>query len=546
MRILPTVIVLLILLLLSWQPALASGGEKPRSVTYQLTPPAPRTQLPDQAMQKSAGCISCHTKVDSLSMHASPGIILGCTDCHGGNAAIYKKDFATEAAAKLDAHVQPTLPHTWGYPSAANPKHSYTLLNREAAEYIRFVNPGDLRVAREACGTCHLSIIQASERSLMSTSAMLWGGAAYNNNILPFKRYILGEAYTREGAAATLVNPVKPDAKLTARGVLPQLYPLPAWETVPPSDIFRVFERGGRNILNLFPEIGLPNSLGQLQRLEEPGRPDIRQSNRGPGTGLRIAVPVINLTKTRLNDPYLWFLGTNDNPGDFRSSGCSACHVIYANDRDPRHSGPYAKFGHTGKSQTVDPTIPKDEPGHPLKHTFSNAIPTSQCMICHMHQPNIFVNSFLGYTMWDYESDAPSMWPKEQRYPTAAEQHKILMRNPEEAATRGKWGDPEFSKDVSKLNPKLKNTQFADYHGHGWNFRAIFKKNRKGDLLDAKGKIVEPDDPEKFKKAVHMSSIHLDVGMHCVDCHFAQDAHGSGHIYGEVQAAIEIRCIDCH
>jgi hypothetical protein len=34
--------------------------------------------------------------------------------------------------------------------------------------------------------------------------------------------------------------------------------------------------------------------------------------------------------------------------------------------------------------------------------------------------------------------------------------------------------------------------------------------------------------------------------MQCVDCHFAQDAHGSGHIYGEVQAAIEITCADCH
>jgi len=28
-------------------------------------------------------------------------------------------------------------------------------------------------------------------------------------------------------------------------------------------------------------------------------------------------------------------------------------------------------------------------------------------MICHMHQPNMLVNSFLGYTMWDYESDPP-------------------------------------------------------------------------------------------------------------------------------------------
>jgi hypothetical protein len=29
--------------------------------------------------------------------------------------------------------------------------------------------------------------------------------------------------------------------------------------------------------------------------------------------------------------------------------------------------------------------------------------------------------------------------------------------------------------------------------------------------------------------------------MQCVDCHFAQDAHGNGHIYGEVAAAIESR-----
>ena len=66
---------------------------------------------------------------------------------------------------------------------------------------------------------------------------------------------------------------------------------------MPPADVFRVFERGGRNIVNQFPEIGLPNALGQLQRLEEPGRPDIRQSNRGPGTGARIGVPVLNITR---------------------------------------------------------------------------------------------------------------------------------------------------------------------------------------------------------------------------------------------------------
>ena len=34
--------------------------------------------------------------------------------------------------------------------------------------------------------------------------------------------------------------------------------------------------------------------------------------------------------------------------------------------------------------------------------------------------------------------------------------------------------------------------------------------------------------------------------MHCVDCHFRQDAHGDGILYNEPRAAIEITCEDCH
>jgi hypothetical protein len=602
---------------------MAAGGETPHKVDYPFYPPAPKSQTQSMADTKSQGCVTCHTSSDRHTMHSNPAVVLGCTDCHGGDASVQapadhdafvsisshfrnnaktdlhsnpehhakQADYDTEKAdshtestddhsvdtdghskdensgghddghgkghkeykpdyrAAMDAaHVTPTLPKTWHYPSSANPPHAYTILNAESPEFVRFVNPGDYRIAEEACGACHLPIIKAAKRSLMSTSAMFWGGASYNNGILPYKNYILGEAYTREGLPASIQGPLVENPEILAKkyGVLPSLAPLPAWETIKPGDIFRVFERGGRNLSNLFPETGLPNALGQLQRLEEPGRPDIRQSNRGPGTGGRISVPVINMTKTRLNDPVSWFLGTNDNPGDYRSSGCSGCHVVYANDRDPKHSGPFAKYGNRGHTQTKDPTIPKGEPGHPIRHEFTRAIPTSQCMICHMHQPNMFVNTFLGYTMWDYESDAPSMWPEEQQYPTDSEIREINLRNPEEAAIRGKWSDPEFLASVSELNPKLRDTQFADYHGHGWNFRAVFKRDRDGTLLDAQGGEISDDDPEKFKKGVHMSSIHADKGMHCSDCHFSQDSHGNGHIYGEVASAVEIDCVDCH
>jgi hypothetical protein len=518
---------------------------------YAAAAVAPLTQTPAAAFAKSSGCGDCHERTDLPTMHASPAVILGCTDCHGGDASVRWNGGAVQdapgyGAARDRAHVLPRYPHEWKYPSSANPERSYALLNREAPEFIRFTNPSDYRIVREACGSCHLKTILAAERSLMSTNAMFWGGAAYNNGLLPFKNYMLGEAYTRDGKAAILEGAPASAEDQAVHGILPRLYPLPKWENIKPADIFRVFEDGGRNLSNLFPETGLPNVSGQLQRLEEPGRPDIRQSNRGPGTGARIAVPVLNIHKTRLNDPLAWFLGTNDQPGDYRSSGCSACHVVYANDRDPRHSGPYAQFGHDGATQSVDPTIPRDQSGHPLTHAFSREIPTSQCMVCHMHQPNMFMNTFLGYTMWDYEADAPAMWPKEQRHPTAAEMRSANDRNPEGAVVRGQWADPGFLAHVSELNPTLKDTQFADYHGHGWNFRGVFKRDRKGNLLDADGRIVAADDPLKFQKSVHLSSIHVDAGMHCVDCHFAQDSHGNGHLYGEVAQAVEIDCKDCH
>jgi hypothetical protein len=553
----------------------ADYGEKPVARHYVTAPPAPMAETPAEAEAKSAGCKSCHTSSDTWTMHKSQAVVLGCTDCHGGDASVTAPAGLARADSRYAelrdrAHVLPRYPKTWGYPNSAKPKESYTLLNREAPEFIRFVNPSDYRVARQSCGACHIAQIQASERSLMSTGAMFYGGASYNNGILPYKKgYVLGEAYTRDGKPARLLSAATaPGAKPgtvtpeeARRGALPTLYPTPTWQVIPPADVFRVFERGGRTINTQFPEIGNPNSSGEIQKLEEPGRPDLKQSNRGMATGLRVAIPILNIHKTRLNDPFLWFFGTNDQPGDYRSSGCAACHVVYANDRQPQHSLTYAQYGRDGQSISSDPTINKTETGHPLRHEFTRSIPSSQCMNCHMHQPNVFVNSYYGYTMWDYESDAPYMWPEKQKYPSIAEERRVLNRNPEGASPRGNWSDLDFLRNVFDLNSKLKDTQFADYHGHGWNFRAAFKRDRDGNLLDAQGNVVANDDPEKFRragqgeftqpgvnpgKAVHLMDIHAEKGLQCADCHYAQDSHGSGAIFGEVANAVEIGCRDCH
>jgi len=147
---------LLVLALAGAGMLFAAEGENPRSIDYPLYPPAPVKQEQADADRKSAGCVSCHTTTDAMTMHVSDAVVLGCTDCHGGDPAVLRPAGAPTGSAIDDArdraHVQPRYPETWHYPHSDNPERSYTLLNYESPEFIRFVNPSDYRVAGEACG----------------------------------------------------------------------------------------------------------------------------------------------------------------------------------------------------------------------------------------------------------------------------------------------------------------------------------------------------------------------------------------------------------
>jgi hypothetical protein len=501
-------------------------------------PPSLSSQTQEQADAKSAGCVSCHTTTDQKTMHASTSVRLGCTDCHGGNATVRAAGAAGSdeyRRVQAQAHVLPSDRSIWK--TSANPVRTYTAILEEELAFVRFVNPGDLRAAPQTCGPCHANEVKAVSKSMMTHGGFLYEAATYNNGVLPGKDAIIGESYSPDGTPRILktVPPPTPD-EMVKKGVVAALVPLVRWELGMPGNPFRVFERGGRRRLE----------TGVSDPFEEPGKPDKGFSQRGFGTNVRTDPVILGAQKTRLLDPLLSMLGTNDHPGDFRSSGCSACHVVYANDRSRSNSGPYAEFGNSGQTQTSDKTIPRDEPGHPLKHAFTRSIPSSQCMTCHMHPGTSMVSTYMGYTWWDNEADGQHMYPKEPKKLSAAERDELQRANPEGASLKGLWSDRKFLTDVATLNPKLDKTQFADFHGHGWVFRAVFKRDREGRLLDQAGKVVPDTDSDKFRRAVHLKDIHLEKGMHCVDCHFKQDSHGNTKLYTEPRAAVEIDCIDCH
>src|SRR5271169_4397445 len=60
-------------------------------------------QSPEEARRKSAGCLECHRGIED--MHASTNVVLGCTDCHGGDP--------TPGLTLRKAHVAPTNPVFW-------------------------------------------------------------------------------------------------------------------------------------------------------------------------------------------------------------------------------------------------------------------------------------------------------------------------------------------------------------------------------------------------------------------------------------------------
>ena len=176
-------------------------------------PPLMR-QTQSEADAKSVGCLTCHQGIEP--MHTSAAVKLACTDCHGGDGNARTKDAA---------HIKPTHPEIWK--TSANPQRSYTALLRETPEFVKFINPGDLRVSQETCGGCHQRQVNAVPRSTMTTSAVFWAAVSYANGLLSRKQGLLGESYNRAGNASAIKPATPPTPDQIAKGALPILVPLP-------------------------------------------------------------------------------------------------------------------------------------------------------------------------------------------------------------------------------------------------------------------------------------------------------------------------------
>ncbi|MGB0591459.1 MAG: hypothetical protein ACPGU1_17435 [Myxococcota bacterium] len=284
---------------------------------------------PERVVAHRPNCEVCHQPRDEEgSPHgieqAHPWSEVSCVTCHGGQDWVCDgaiggtpsdPECSTGWVYDMDrAHVSPS----YG-PSRLRQLRSGELDEVDPA-YLRFVNPGDFRVVDETCGPCH-----EAQSDLAKTSPM-----AHAAGELAAARY-------RAGKQPSPV-PVYASTDMIADG---------------------------------------DNTVCSANFLTEFDPQPIAVGTVNPATAASAANAVEQMLAKTCVRCHLNDFGDNRFAGDFRSSGCSACHMPYNED---------------GSSASNDPTLNPLTIPHPAVHEMTAAPDDSTCGTCHHDGTRVGLN----------------------------------------------------------------------------------------------------------------------------------------------------------
>ncbi len=465
-----------------------------------------------EGVAQASSCMTCHNGSPELNDYSGPGIEdphpfgsaagLACVACHGGNP---------NGADKEASHIPPP-PQIGDRDNLDNNTHAYfnrltlTGIDRfpdytvdgvtyTALDYLQFINPGDLRVTSTAngCGQCHGNHAEAVADSMLATATGIFSGAMFAagaENQIPAHQDLY------EDTAADLGFRAATDSSVDGStvGAVGSLIEFP---------VFSVRNANGANDIDGNP---IYNSL------------DLPSQVNPDGTVVSNS-PLANLYHEQVaftcGDCHLGSAGANNRAGDFRSSGCTACHMQYS-------------LG--GRSGSGDPNIDPNEPLNPdnirdpelphvgrhLIRSVAKTLPSGEmvpgiddyaCAGCHQGS-NRTVMQFWGIRL-DQNQDVR----RGVQYPA----NPVSYQN-----TNG---------DTRLFDPAVGNNTF---NGRNRNQYLVFED------YDGDGKDDTPAD------------VHHEAGMGCIDCHGSYDLHGddtssgNSQILSRMEQGVAISCESCH
>lgn len=254
-------------------------------------------------------------EANAQARRQTPVADAGCLACHDGIEAMHPK----AALACTDCH--------GGNGGAGNKNQAHVAqppvriedervapLDKDLA-WIQFRNPMDLRVAERTCGTCHSDAHARLRASLHGTTAGH-----------------LSDGYYEVGLSE---------------------------------------ER--RSLYSIFPQAGARKQDGTIEQLLPP--PHFQE--RLPRD--QLATHYTDLPRKECMQCHLWSQGRAVRgrvgfDGDYRGSGCAACHVAYSLE---------------GLSESSDRSAIRTVPGHPRRHEMTRAPTTQTCTSCHYGDASI-------------------------------------------------------------------------------------------------------------------------------------------------------------
>ncbi|MEM6993721.1 MAG: hypothetical protein AAF721_24620, partial [Myxococcota bacterium] len=460
-----------------------------------------------------SSCMQCHNGTlqhpyngpGIENPHPFPGADdLECTVCHGGNPngsgvtdshvppppQIGDRDFQDQNATAYFNKL--TLTGMDTYPDYTVDGVTYTAL-----DYLKFVNPGDLRVVSqgESCGACHAGHAECVNGSLLATATGMLGGATFAagvDNQVPENVGLYQN--TASDLAFRAVQNVAFDPMTASIGQVARVIEFPVFSA--------------RNDPS-------PDAIHNNPDYDVAELADDRHADGRVITGSALANLYHEQVAFTCGDCHLGSSGANNRAGDFRSSGCSACHM------------PYSLSGRSGSS---DPNVNKLEPADPddiddperphlrshqivsVAKTLSNGATVQgmddhTCAGCHQGS-NRTVMQYWGIRL-DQNQDVR----RGNQYPA------------QPASWQGTHGDTRLFDPVANnhtFNGRNANQylEFEDYDGDG-----------------------RDDTP---------ADVHHEAGMGCIDCHGSHDLHGGdpnagvAELNSRMEQGVSITCEDCH
>ena len=466
------------------------------------------------------GCMLCHNG-SFKNDYAGPDIEnphpfsgaqnITCTKCHGGDPLASTKDGAhvpvppfigdrTQLAVDPAAYFNRlTLTGIDKLPDYTNADGSKTFTS---LQYLQFINPGDLRVVSQqmGCGNagCHADKhAQWVVRSVLATETGFFSGAMYAagiENQVPENRGFFQDTAADLSFRAVQNPGVTPDENKV--GVVGRLIEFPVRSQFGGTEPDSLF------LNDDYLSANLPDSIDPA-------------TNR-----VRAGSPLANLYHEMVaftcGDCHLGSAGANNRYGDFRSSGCTACHMIYSPD---------------GKSRSRDKKVRKNEPANPdqiaaperphvEQHMIVSTaktlpdgrqvqgIPDRACAGCHQGS-NRTVMQYWGIRL-DQNQDLVNGF----QYPA----QPVTFTN--------------TANDPRLFDPNVGNNTFNGRNANQY----ILEEDYDGDGRD--------DTPP---------DVHYAAGMGCIDCHGSRDLHNgtegdptSGQIVSRHNQSVGIQCESCH